>query len=623
MRSWMPAFLVAIVLVSVLPVISWGEGITDPYVVLQKHFEASGSLERLQAERTFYREGTLSLGGMEGTVKEWGEKPDRSRVEVELGPIRIIQGDDGEVSWVLDSNGKLQRTTKKDEAARKRAEVDRRFAEYEHADPNSDVFTVTLQGREEVEGTDCYVLLVTNNINVDRTTWFIDAEDFRLVKSAHIRDEESADIFYGDYREVDGIEVAFRQTEVPHQTGQPQKVVWAKYESNPVIEAGRFEPPEEGARDFEFASGNAALDIPFRFIGNHLYIPVTVNGKERLWILDSGAGMTVVEKAFADEIGLETEGDLKGRGAGGVVGTSFATLPPYTVRGIRFQGQTVAVIEMAELVRRLGLDDAGILGYDFLSRFVTKVDFANERVSFYDPDSFRYSGEGHDLDIHIGQGVFEAAATLDGEHSGVWLFDLGAGTTHLDGAYARRERYAEKDGVLGVGHGAGNEYMLKSVRCDSIRFAGHTVYKPIVSFHHGGTGTVFTSDRIGVLGNSLFRHFVLYLDYAHERVIVEKGEKFNHPWPRDGSGLSIARSAAGSAVDVLYVSPGTPAEEAGFQRADQIRSVDGVEVKDLGGVVALREMLKGEPGTRYEFVVERDGLEMPLDLELADLYGAD
>lgn len=42
-----------------------------------------------------------------------------------------------------------------------------------------------------------------------------------------------------------------------------------------------------------------------------------MNGDERLWILDTGAGISVVDNAMAEELGLETEGDLKAVGAGG------------------------------------------------------------------------------------------------------------------------------------------------------------------------------------------------------------------------------------------------------------------------------------------------------------------
>jgi hypothetical protein len=239
MWFWRATLLVVLILAGAVPGASLGEEITDPFEVLSKYFEASGGLERLKAERTTYREGTLSVGGMQGTIKEWIQKPDRSRIEVDLGPIRIMQGDNGEISWQVDSNGKLQKTTKKDEATRNRTEVDRRIAEYEYADRNSDVFRVSLEGTEKVEGIDCYVVVVTNSINVDRLTHFIHTEGFRLEKSITIRDQESADIYYGDYREVDGISVAFQMKEVPHLTRQPQEVTWSHYESNPDLDVAR------------------------------------------------------------------------------------------------------------------------------------------------------------------------------------------------------------------------------------------------------------------------------------------------------------------------------------------------------------------------------------------------
>jgi hypothetical protein len=597
-----------------------GPALTDPYEILDRYFEASGGLERLRGERTAYSEGTLAVGGMEGTIKVWTAKPDRSRAEIQVGPISITEGDNGELSWVLDTNGKLQTITKSDEITLKRKEVERRVAEYEYADPGSDVFTVTLEGTEKVGEKDCYLVKVANSINSDHYTYFVGIDDFRLWKAIAIKGEKSSETFHDDYREVAGIQVAFHTKEVPYQTGQPLEVALTVYESNPDVPPGIFDPPEVAGKDYEFMAGNAAEDIPFKFIGNHLYIPVKVNGTERMWILDTGAGMSVIDKAFAQEMALELEGNLTGRGAGGTVEASFTVLPPYELKGIGFGQQTVAVIDMGELIRRLGIDIAGILGYDFLSRFITKVDYANELVSFYEPEAFRYAGDGHVIDAHIKESVFEVSATLDGEHSGTWLFDLGAGMTHLDGIYALREGYTKRDGVLRMGHGAGNEFQLKAVEGERIQFAGFTVDEPEISFAYGGTDTVFTADKIGILGNSLFRNFILYVDYGNERVIVEEGDKFNQPWPRDNSGLNIAWTVDRDGVEVMYVSPDTPGQQAGFQEGDILRSVNGVGIEDAGGIIGVRELLEAKAGTRHEIVVEREGRERMLELELADLY---
>jgi hypothetical protein len=610
----------AVTLVIIFVTSAFGQEISDPYVILDEYFEAAGGLDRLKAERTQYFEGTLSLGGMQGSIRVWTEKPERSRTEVEIGPLRTTQGDNGEVSWVLDTNGKLQKTTKFDEATLKRRDVDRRIAEFEYANRNSDVFSVGLEDRDEVDGTACYVLSVTNNINTDREIYYVSIDGFRLLKRVTLRGEDSADTYYGDYRKVDGLLVAFYSKEIEHQTGQPQEVVVSRYESDPEIEAALFDPPEQRAKDYEFTAGGAAENIPFRFEGNHLFIPVVINGVERLWVLDTGAAVNVVDKAFADAMGLETEGDIKGVGAGGTVDVSFAVLPPFEVEGIRFGTQTVAVIDMSELIRRVGIDVVGILGFDFLSRFVTKVDYANQRVSFYDPDLFNYAGDGRSVDVRVKESVFETPAVLDGTHAGTWMFDVGASTTGLDGRYALREGYANRAGVITVAHGAANEYQVKAVKGDSIEFAGFTVYRPAISFPYGGTDTVFTGDSIGRLGNTLFRNFVVYVDYARERVILEKGEKFNQAWPEDNSGLSVGWTIGRDGVEVIYVSPGTPAEAAGFQKGDVLKSLNGMAVEPRDGVITVRNLLKRAPGTVYEVVADREGSQQTFRLTLADLY---
>jgi hypothetical protein len=608
--------MIAALLVRAVP----GQGLTDPYEILNRHFEAAGGLENLKAERTQYFEGDIALAGMQGSIKAWTQKPDRMRAEISLGPLNIKQGDNGEIRWVLDSNGKLQVTTKSDEIALRRRDVKRRMARYEYAEPTSDIFSLSFEGTEEVEGTDCYVIKVTNSINDDQHIYYISVDGFRLEKKYAFEGEDSADTYYDDYRRVDGIMVAFYVKEVPDNTGQPQEITVTKYESNPDIDPALFEAPEEAGRDFEFTAGNASENIPFRFIGNHLFIPVSVGGVERMWIIDTGAAMSVIDKAFADEMGLDMQGNLKGVGAGGTVDVSFAVLPPYELKGIRFKEQNVAVIDMSELIRRLGIDVVGILGFDFLSRFVTRIDYANELVSFYDPESFEYAGDGIALDVHVDESVFRSSATLDAEHSGTWLCDIGAGTTHLDGRYALREGYASKHGVLRMAHGAANEYQIKMVKGETLEFAGFNLYEPLISFGYGGTDTVFTADRIGILGNTVFRNFILYVDYAGERMILEKGEKFDQPWPEDHSGLSIAWTVDRDGVEVIYVSPDTPAERAGFEKGDILKSINGLSIEPSNGVLSVRDLLAQKPGTTHEIVIERAGHEKTISLALADLY---
>ncbi len=592
--------------------------LTDPYQILNQHFAANGGLERLKAERGQYIEGTLALAGLSGSIKVWTQKPYSQRSEVDLRVLKVSQGESEKGQWVLDSNGKLQQITNLDEAALKRREVKRRMGDYEFADPKSTTFAVTLQGVEPLDNSECYVVKITNNINGDTQTNYIDTKDFVLRKSVSIEGESSNETYYSDYRDVDGLKVAFFTRQIALDTGQEQTLTVTKYESNPRVDASLFEPPAQAAADFRFTDGNSAENIPFKFRGNHLYIPVVVAGQERWWVLDTGAAMSVIDRVFADELALTIEGDMKGKAANSTVDVQFARLPAYSIKGIDFNEQTVAVIDMTELNRLLDIESVGILGFDFLSRFVTKVDYANETVSFYDPQSFEYSGDGREVDVHMKNSVFMASAVLDGSYSGTWLIDLGASSVSLNGIYASRGGWTQRPGVERLGRGAGSSYVATMVRCDSLRFAGFTIARPVVSYSLATLDTLVVPDELGIIGNTIFRHFVLYIDYAAERMIVEPGRDFGRDFPEDRSGLQIARAAEG-AVEVIFVAPRTPSAQTGFQKGDLIKSIDGMATGMIGGLSEIRDKFMAAPGTAYRIVVERNGGDRELTLTLADL----
>lgn len=592
--------------------------LTDPYEILNRHFAANGGLERLKAERGQYIEGTLALAGLNGSIKVWTQKPYSQRSEVDLRVLKVTQGESEKGQWVLDSNGKLQQITNLDDAALKRREVKRRMGDYEFADPKSPTFVVMLQGVEPVDNVECYVIKITNNINGDVQTSHIDTRDFLLRKSISIEGESSNESYYSDYREIGGLKVAFFNRQISLETGQEQELTITKYESNPRVEASLFEPPAQAAADFRFTVGDSAENIPFKFRGNHLYIPVVVAGQQRWWVLDTGAAMSVIDRAFADELALTIEGDMKGKAANSTVDVQFCRLPAYSIKGIEFNEQTVAVIDMTELNRVLDIEIVGILGFDFLSRFVTRVDYANETVSFYNPQSFAYSGDGREVDVHLKNSVFMASAALDRGYNGTWLMDLGASSVSLNGIHAVRGGMSKRPGVERLGRGAGSSYVATMVRCDSLRFAGFTISRPVVSFSTANLDSLMVPDELGIIGNTVFRHFVLYIDYAAERMIVEPGRNFGKDFPEDRSGLQISRSVGG-AVEVIFVASRTPAAQCGFQKGDLVNSIDGMATADIGGLSEIRDKFMAAPGTSYRVVVERNGGHQELTLTLADL----
>jgi C-terminal processing protease CtpA/Prc len=121
------------------------------------------------------------------------------------------------------------------------------------------------------------------------------------------------------------------------------------------------------------------------------------------------------------------------------------------------------------------------------------------------------------------------------------------------------------------------------------------------------------------LGNTLFRNFVVYCDYLNERVILEKGVNFNREFPADHSGLQIIRGEK-EGYEIMYVSEDTPADKAGFQEGDILRSINGVDVEYFGGLTAVRKILREDPGTKYSVVIDREGKEKKINIKLANLF---
>jgi len=613
-------WLIALIgIVSVAAQAAAADRLSDPYDVLNEHYDAVGGFEKLRSEKTVHIEGTFEVAGLSGTIEYWGVSPDKSRMELDLAIIRQIEGDNGEISWTVDQNDKLQIV--RDEAALKRREVEILKRAYEHRDPGSATFDVTLEGVEPVDGIECYVVRTSNAINDDYVIEYFNVESFVMEKSVSATSDQEMHTRYSDYREVEGILRSFHQEMEMLPIPQSQTLHITEYDVGIEIDPALFDPPEQDVRDFAFVDGGTGVDVPFQFIERHLFVPVTIDCRESLWVVDTGASMTCIDKGYAEDLGLEAHGDVKGAGANNAVDVSFATLPPFTVPGIRFEEQTAAVLEISELFRRTGgLEIGGILGYDFLSRFVTRVDYANEMFSFYDPATFEYEGDGVTLDAPLRGGTFTVPVVVDGEHGGTWSVDLGAGGTAFHYPYAREHGLLDRDALDAVGFGAGGRVDRRYSQFDEIEFAGFTIDDPRISLPIDEPVGAFGSSEItGNLGNTLFRHFVLTLDYERQQVIVEKGDNFGHDFPVDRTGLQLWLGE-GDVIEVLAASPGTPADEAGFEVGDVIGTVNGIAVERFDGIRALRELGREEPGTSYRIGIVRDGAEKEITLTLDELF---
>jgi hypothetical protein len=593
----------------------------DPYQILTEHSEAIGGMDKAQSIQTLYARGSVVILGSDlaGEFEVWKRKPLPYRMSIDWGIMRTVSGDNGDYPWRIDANGKIQ--TFKDEHVLNQREIQRLMRAFEYLDPASPYFDVSYEGRETVGNHECDVVKITNTIDATVIYQYYDNETRYLLEEIIKSPDNEEHKYYDDHRTVDGVIFPFRETVETILTGEKQEYIYTAIIVNPEIGDSVFEPPSIDVEDFVFANGKSTENVRFEFIENNIYVPVVIQGREQLWVLDCGASVTVIDSSYAADLGMAFQGPIKAQSPTGAVDLYYVTMPAFSLQGITFAEQTVMTMNLRHIFKKLlGLEIAGILGYDFLSRLVTRIDYANEQLSFYHPEVFKYQGPGAVIDAPLDeQLIFNVPANVDDKYVGTWGLDIGANGVDFYYPYARTHDLLDRPGMDIMFYGAAGPGMARRSRFKSMSVSDYVIEDMVIAVpQQEAHGFVVDTARLGNIGNTFLRHFVLYLDYHRQQVIFEKGVDFGRRFPEQKSGLGLSYDQNNN-LAVLYVAPATPAEESGFKKGDVIIAINNIGLEYFDGIIAMRSLFREPVGTRYVFTIDRNGKIMDLSLILRDL----
>ena len=260
------------------------------------------------------------------------------------------------------------------------------------------------------------------------------------------------------------------------------------------------------------------------------------------------------------------------------------------------------------------------MGHDFLSRFVVKIDYASGILSFYHPDRFEYKGEGRIIDAPLRNKLFSLPAIVDEKYKGRWTLDIGAFDVSFHYPYAKENGMLSLKGVERISADLGGQHGERTIRFKMMELGGYNVLNPLINIPlNMGKGSNISREIIGNIGNTLLRHFTVYLDYKKQQVIIEKGKDFDRKFPEDKSGMLIGKTGDGF-PEIVFVAPGTPADKAGFLKGDIIRKINGTDAASFGGIIGVRNLFLEEAGKEYNIEVIRAGSKQELKLILEDLF---
>lgn len=588
--------------------------------LLDRWANALGGRERLAEPTVIEQRLTGTMFGLDAKVRSWTALDGRVRVELDLGGglYTFLQVFDGERGWQVDQNGKLSPVEGAElESMITSGYTDRRIQlldasrgtiEMLDRDPEGPRVRCLPQGGKPV-------------------TFVLDPETGLPLRYEVPAQERVQVTTIRDWAEHGGILFAsvWDQTE-----GDPQYDAHLELEAvefHDAVDPAWFAPPQEESDDVVFIQSPPLLDIPIELNTVHIFLRCSVNGSEPLWfVLDTGASITVLSRATAERLGLDMQGKIEGRGSGEKSAeVNLVGGVTYGPEGVELRDQTVAALDLDRIEALMGRELDGILGFDFISRFVVEIDYRGRRLNLHDRKGWNYEGSGVEVPITLegSQPHVRATLAVAGRDpvEGLFLVDTGAnGAVHVGKPFTEEHDLLatlQESREYSGGYGVGGRSRSIFGRIPAFRLGGLSFVEPVCAFSLDEKGAHADPNLAGLIGGHVLRRCRVFFDYERSRMILEPHEGMDEPFGVDSLGLI---ATTGGREDfhrftVLHVLADSPAEEAGLREGDEILEFDGTPAAELTAHGMWTRVQQSYDRIRLRIARNGEELEVPVQLK--------
>jgi predicted aspartyl protease len=343
----------------------------------------------------------------------------------------------------------------------------------------------------------------------------------RRVRSATIEEDYGpVTISFSQWRGLDGRAYPFRQERV---AGPGDRTVEVARSVRIIdhVDPNLLARPQVPALD---RLGQPVVTVPFEAVGNgksHTQVLASVNGDPAEFIFDTGAANILTIEA-AKRLGIAASGGINIGGVGeGTEGGGFGLVHEVAIGNAMLFDQSFMVIP-SPFPSSNGKPSpiAGLLGYEFLAKFVTTIDYSAHTITFrrrlpvhQQGVRFPFVTDGHTINI---------AAVVDGK-SALFRLDTGdGGTVTLFPAYAAAAGFQRRDSTeTTVGAGAGGLVRGRRGKVDDFSLGGLHFHGLPVDFSENSQGAFASRHLAGNIGARVLGCFRITFDYPHHQLWLE------------------------------------------------------------------------------------------------------
>lgn len=305
-----------------------------------------------------------------------------------------------------------------------------------------------------------------------------------------------------------------------------------------------------------------------------IFLPAVVNGQPAQVLLDSGAGLTTVDAAFARKLGIQPTSSLTVQAAGGSTEAKLAKGVDITAAGLHLKNVTVLILDLSAIATQLGRPLPMILGREVFETTLVDIDFPGHRIAFHDPKAFTPPADLTSLALTSSEHAQRRLdISLEGRPAIAADFDLGnMGAVSVSSAYAKEAGLLAgrpTTDTLAGGVGGVNVHDVAVLR--SVKLGPIELHDVPALFNRSEAQAPRQGANVGM---AVFSRFRLITDYPHARLLLGADTAAAAaPFRKDRAGLPAM--FAGDRLKVAMVSKGGPAEAAGWKAGEEVIAVDG------------------------------------------------
>jgi hypothetical protein len=339
--------------------------------------------------------------------------------------------------------------------------------------------------------------------------------------------------------------------------------------------------------------------------GDCLIVPVTIKGKNYPFIVDTGATGTVYDISLRPLMGARSKSQS--------VDTADTTLlletrmpPEGSVGKLPLpREQPAPVCDMTLMRTVVGEDVRGVLGMDFLGRYVVRIDFDASTLTFQKRVHL-HTGTALPLHIDKDEGtVYIDAQVFDSGPPVRFLVDTGYSGGEGDieaGLFDTLGRLGKLDPVEDqLGTTPSHSHRCLFGRLDCLSCGPFALRRALIS-----------SGKLSVLGLGFWSRFHVTFDFPGACVYLRKGNGFARPQSINCSGLHIHRP--GHATAVAAVDMESAAARAGIKSGDILIAINGLPAERTR-LFTLRQHFC-QAGKCLSMTLNRGGKELKMLLPL-------